>query len=474
MTATESEHAGASLSAAGAPGTSTSQAKLPFDTIVAYSMPSLVLGFSSSLVSLYILKFATDVMLIPPALFATVYAIARVWDGVSDPIVGYLSDRTHTKSGRRRPWIAGGAIPLAALTVILWSPPASLTGTPALVWITVSITLFYTCYTVIAVPHLALGAEMTTDYHDRSRVFGGRGILDFGGTLLAALAIWLFQSADDPRAAARLVAVAFAALSIPILWLSVARIVERPDYQGRGSHAPIAAIKDIARNKYSRILITVFFLENVSLSFIATLFPFVTQYILPNETRASGGFLTFAMVVTLISFPMWFPLSRRFGKRNTWIAANVLKVIAFSSLYFTTPQTLWLGYFALICIGMSLSAHVILAPSVKADVVDYDELETGERKEGAYFAAWNLVQKLAGALAVVFSGYLLQFSGYEANIEQSEAALTLMRTLFAGLPFALHIIVIVLLLRFSLNEVEHSKIRRAIDARNALASQKNQ
>ena len=101
---------------------------LPLSTIFAYSMPSLVLGFSSALAGLYILKFATDVMLIAPGLFATMYAIARIWDGISDPIAGYLSDRTTHKAGRRRPWIALGSIPLAISVVILWSPPASLEG----------------------------------------------------------------------------------------------------------------------------------------------------------------------------------------------------------------------------------------------------------------------------------------------------------------------------------------------------------
>lgn len=444
----------------------TATEKLPLSTIVAYSAPSLALGFSGALVVIYILKFATDVMLIAPGLFATVFAFARIWDAISDPIAGYLSDRTVSKYGRRRPWIAIGAIPLAGSVIVLWSPPAYLTGNGAVIWIAVAIALFYTAHTIIAVPQLALGAEMTSDYHERSKVFGGRGVMDFLGVLFAAFAIWLLQTSEDPREAARMVAWIFAAVSIPILWFSVSRIVERPEYVGRGGHAPIAAFKDVWRNHHARVLVTVFFLETMTLAFISTLTPFVIQYMLPDISESSGPLMAAALVFTLISFPMWFPLSRRFGKRNTWIASCVFKVVGFGSVMFVGPGTEWVGLISLVLIGASLSAHIILAPSVKADVIDFDEYKTSERKEGAYFAVWNLVQKFGGAAAVFGGGVLLEVSGYEANAQQSEDAIFMMRSLFAGVPVVLNAIVIVLLLNFSLNQSEHAEIRAEIDRRN--------
>ncbi len=440
--------------------------KLSLATIVAYSAPTLVLGFSNSLVSIYILKFATDVMLIAPGLFATVFAIARVWDAVSDPIAGYLSDRTTSKYGRRRPWIALGALPLAGSVIFLWSPPESLSETEAAIWVSVAIACFYTAYTIVAVPQLALGAEMTPDYHERSRVFGGRGIFDFLGVLLAALAIWFLQTSDNPREAARWIAWSFAGLSIPLLWLSVSRIVERPDYIGRGAQATIAAVRDVLRNHHARLLLTVFFLENMGMSLIATMTPFIIQYIMPEYSAESGLLMALALVITLVSFPLWFPLSRRFGKRNTWIASSVFKVVGFGSIMFIEPGREWLGLLALTLIGSSLSAHIILAASVKADVVDYDEYVTGERKEGAYFAIWNLVQKMGGAVAVLTGGIALEISGYEANVEQTPNAIFMMRTLYSGVPVVLYGLVIVLLANFTLNQREHAEIRAEIDRRN--------
>jgi GPH family glycoside/pentoside/hexuronide:cation symporter len=444
----------------------TTPTALPLAAIIAYAAPSLVLGFSSSLVVIYILKFATDVMLIAPGLFAAVFSLARVWDAVSDPVVGYLSDRTTSSHGRRRPWIALGALPLAGSVVLLWSPPASLIGTASLVWIAVAIVLFYTAYTIVAVPHLALGAEMTSDYHERSKVFGGRGIFDFSGVLLAALAIWFLQTTNDPRDAARWVAWGFAVLSIPLLWLSVGRMVERPEYLGRGGHNPIAAFKDVWRNHYARILITVFFLENVGLAFISTLTPFIVQYIMPGFFDSSGPFVALALAVSLVSFPLWFPLSRRFGKRNTWLVSNTFKIVGFGSVFFVGPGTEWISILSLVMIGASLSAHIFLAPSVKADVVDFDEYSTGERKEGAYFAIWNLAQKIGGATAVFLGGVLLELSDYQANIEQTPETIWMIRSLFAGVPLVLYLLVMVLLLNFSFNQREHAAIRTKIDQRS--------
>lgn len=439
--------------------------RLPLGVLVAYGLPTATLGFSSGLIMLYLLKFATDVMLIAPALFATAYGTARVWDAVSDPIAGYLSDRTRHAWGRRRPWLALGAIPLAASVVMLWSPPGFVRGDDAMLWLGFGVFFYYTTYTAIAVPHLALGAEMTTDYHDRSRVFGSRGVFDYLGVMLAALAIWWFQSSADVRAATATTAWLFAGCAVPILWFSVARIRENESYRSRGAQNPVRAFRDVARNRYARLLITVFFAENLSLSFIAALFPYLTEYILPADSDVGGAFLFFAIVVALGSFPIWFPISRRIGKRNAWIVSNFMKLGAFVLIALVSPERVWPGYLAIFLIGPSLSAHIILAHSVKADVVDFDEHETHERKEGSYFAIWNLAQKIAGASAIFLAGALLQVSGYEANVAQTEQAAQAIQRIFAGVPAVCHVIAIVLLFRFDLDEKRHIEIRRVIDAR---------
>ncbi len=110
---------------------------------------------------------------------------------------------------------------------------------------------------------------------------------------------------------------------------------------------------------------------------------------------------------------------------------------------------------------------MVLPHSIKADVIDYDDFVTGERKEGSYFAAWNFTQKLASGAAIGLSGIALQFAGYEANSVQSESAMAAIQVLFTGVPLVLHIAAIALLLRFRLDESEHRRIRAELDRRSA-------
>ena len=131
------------------------------------------------------------------------------------------------------------------------------------------------------------------------------------------------------------------------------------------------------------------------------------------------------------------------------------------------PDTLWLFPVAIILIGSALSCSIMIPQSIKADVIDYDEFVSGERKEGSYFAAWNFSQKIATASAIALSGVVLQWAGYEANSVQGESSAEAIRLLFSGVPLALHLVAITVLLRFRLNESAHREIRAELDRRLA-------
>ena len=108
--------------------------RVPLGTIVIYALPGAGIGFTWFLLSVYLMKFATDVLLIAPGVMGLLFGLSRIWDAVSDPLAGYLSDRTHSRLGRRRSWLLAAALPLAAGILMLWSPPASLSGTSLTVW----------------------------------------------------------------------------------------------------------------------------------------------------------------------------------------------------------------------------------------------------------------------------------------------------------------------------------------------------
>ncbi|MCZ6783458.1 MAG: MFS transporter [Proteobacteria bacterium] len=438
--------------------------RIPTGAIAVYALPSVSMGFMSSLISFYLLKFSTDVLLLAPAVMGLLFGISKVWDAISDPLAGYWSDRTRSRLGRRRPWFLAAALPLSVVFVGLWSPPASLGASALAIWMGAGILLFYSAMTILNVPHASLGAELTLDHHDRTRVFAGRAILDMTGVLLAAGALFTLERAANPRDTATALALAAGLVSLGLILLTTARVRERPDFQGRGATRPYAAFSDVLRNPHARLLLAVFFLETLGFSAMITVFPYATEYdfLLPGMTSV---FLAAALVVMGVTIPLWLPLSRRVGKRNLWALTMGIKALAFGGLLFA-PVGVWLPLIVgVVVIGACHGCGMMVGPSIQADVIDYDELRTGQRKEGAYFATWNLALKLAGGGAIAFTGFLLQLSGFQANVVQSETTLWTMRLLFAGAPFVSYVIAALLLLRFSLNEREHAEVRETLRER---------
>ena len=137
--------------------------KLPINVILAYAAPRIAFGIMGTLFVVYFMKFATDVLLIAPAVIGTILAVARLWDGVTDPIIGFLSDRTRSPVGRRRIWLFCAAIPMAVSLIGIWSPPSLLSGIALVSWMTLCLLLYETAQTAFFVPHGALSIELTTD-----------------------------------------------------------------------------------------------------------------------------------------------------------------------------------------------------------------------------------------------------------------------------------------------------------------------
>ncbi len=261
---------------------STTGNKLPWSQVLAFGLPTAAMAFPFMLVQLYFLKFATDVLLLSPAIVALLVGGGRIWDAVSDPAAGYLSDRTRTRLGRRRPWMFVGVPLLSTSFAILWSAPPSLTQTELVIWSGVAMLFIYTAFTVYNVPHQSLGAELSLDHHDRSRIFGTRHIAFQVGMFAAFGCMQLLENTDSPREVAGSLARFSAAICALILFIPPLVLRERKAFQGRGSHSPIAAFRDVSRNRYARILLPVFTIEAMGSGVLGVLAPFYADYVLKS------------------------------------------------------------------------------------------------------------------------------------------------------------------------------------------------
>jgi sugar (glycoside-pentoside-hexuronide) transporter len=442
------------------------EAPLPVSTLALYGLPGMSVNFLFSLVLILYMKFGTDVLGVSPGVLGAIFFVSRVWDAVSDPVAGNLSDRTRGPLGRRKSWLLASSIPLALSAVAMWSPPASLSGAWLTGWIAVSVFAFYTAYTLFEVPHMALGAELTGDPRSRIRVFGARQILRTLGLFLAgAVGAALLESPANPRAVALGLAAAAGAVGVLTVVISVAWLPrERPDHIGRGGEHLFRALADVWRNKHARLLLFVFFLESMGAGGIGVLAPYVLTYVMKMPDLLNEMLIGY-MVPALLSIPVWVRLGNHFEKRRLWQVALAMNAVGFGALFFVSEGSVALVMAAAVVAGTAGGCGSTLGQALKADVVDVDELATGERKEGAYFAAWNFVGKLASGVMMGLVGVSLQAVGYVENQDQSELTQFTMRFLMGGMPFVGFGIALVAFSRFSLSEADHARVREQIASR---------
>lgn len=457
------------IASAGAPSSSASApGRLPFTTLLTYSIPATGLGFMYYMAVLYLMKFSTDVLFIAPAVVSVILGISRVMDAITDPIAGYLSDRTRSSMGRRRPWLVFSAIPIAIVCVMMWAPPAALEGTALTIWMAVAIIGFYAILTLVNVPHQSWGAELSPDYHERTRVFGMRLLLLNLGAFMAIGCLFVVAGADNERELVFVLVGSISAFTaVAVIW-SALRLRERVELQGRGPQAVLGAYRDILGNPHARLLLIVYFIESLGAATIGVLTAYMAQYVIHNVSFALVV-LTY-MIAQTLSVPVWTPLSRMFGKKRLWMASMIGTAVGFGCFFLLGSGDVMQTFVLAAFLGASAGCGNVIAPSVQSDIIDWDELQTGERKEGGYFAAFSFVQKSAAGVTIMLTGVVLQFAGYMPNVEQTETAQLAIRSLYALFPLVCYLVGALLFARFALGHAEHEAVQRALEQRRASAA----
>jgi len=443
---------------------SVSEERTPIEAILTYAAPAPCVGFMFFLVSLYLMKFSTDELLIAPGVMGAIFGISRIWDGISDPLAGYFSDRTRTRIGRRRPWLLASLVPIVVVFLMMWSPPQVLSGNALVAWMAVSVIGFYTAMTIFTVPHASLGAELCMSYDDRNRVFGWRHIAFQTGAFVAIGGMLLLVNSDEPRLTANRIAVGACLITVVAMLFCVIRARERPEHQGRGAENPFRAFRDVLKNPHARRLLIVALIEHLGSANIAILTPYATHYII-GMPQLTPLFVLCYMLAAVSTALFWVRLAKRYDKRRLWMFSMMLTGASFGGMFFCGSGD-WIPVAVLATLGgVGGGCGGIVAPSIQSDIIDYDEYQTGERKEGAYFAAFSFAFKGASGVTLMLTGFVLQFSGFVPNAEQTETAKLAIMSLFALFPLVSTWCGALLLSTFTLNREEHGQIRTALDSR---------
>jgi oligogalacturonide transporter len=408
----------------------------------------------------------TEVAALRPALASVVLLVGRSIDAFVDPLMGRISDVTRSRWGRRRPYFLLGAVPFGVSFALLWwEPPLSSQGAKFAYYASWYV-LHSLAATVLTVPYLALLPELTLDYQERTSLSTFRSGAGTLGTLIAAVATLPLVERFGGGAQGYLAMGIVLSVWLTLPWIAVYAVSwERPQFQRVARLSFREGLAVLARHRSYRQLVALYLCSRAAMDLIGALFLFFFTYWLrrPEDFEVTLGLL---LVAVVISLPFWLRISGRTNKSTLFVAGCAWWICVQLSLLIAHPD--W-PRFAIVPIavlaGIGYAVADAMPWSMLGDVVDEDELRTGDRREGVYAGFFGFLRKLSGAGAVALAGLALDLSGFEAGAEQSEATLWTIRLLSSVAPACLLALAIGIALRYRLTRAAHARILAAIEER---------
>jgi len=433
--------------------------------ILSYSLPSFSNSMIMMTVAIFLPNFYTDDLGVTAGMLSWVFLFARIWDAITDPLMGHISDRTRTRWGRRRPYFLFCPLPIWLFFYLIWSPGSSLSATGLFLHLMITYLLLYTFWTVFNIPYHSLAMELTPDYHERSRLFGVRQGFLLGGTALGTLAPAFFAGISGSKLTGyshmALIIGGLNAVLIVIMFFSVR---ERTESGKARVYSFIKGLGITFRNRAFVVLLLVYLTSMIGASFLSPLTLYIGKYVIKAEWASKYIVLAY-MLGSFLSIPLWLRLSRKMGKNKTWTAAMVFGAIGFA-LSYTYHEGTWLRWIIIAFqVGVAGGCTMILGPAIQADVIDSDELETGARREGAFVGVWSFMDKAAVGLAIFIGLQGLEIIGYTPNIEQTPGVIFGMKVLYCLLPAVLYLVAAIIFQKFPITQEVHAEIRAKLDKR---------
>jgi GPH family glycoside/pentoside/hexuronide:cation symporter len=424
--------------------------KLNFSTKLAYGAGDLGTAITANILIFYLSPFLTDVAGLKPGLAGWTQLIGKFWDAVNDPMVGVLSDRTTSRWGRRYPWILFGSIPLGIFFFLQWIVPRfsgnEATNQWGMFWYyTIISILFNAFYTVVNVPYTALTPELTQDYNERTSLNSFRFAFSIGGSILSAIVALLFFSwfANNKGQAYISIGLICTLLSIlPVYWCfwgtrsrlhAVAR--ERPEAETPVSLPLLQQLRIVFTNRPFLIVTGIYLCSWLSLQLTAAIIPYFVERYMRLSSQQTALVILAVQGTALSMLFVWSAISRKVGKKAVYFMGMSLWVIVQAGLFFLRPQDVGLMYFLAVLAGFGVSTAYLIPWSMLPDVIELDELRTGQRREGIYYSFMVFLQKICLGIAVSLVLLSLEWIGYEPTLErQSEAVLWAIRTFIGPFP----------------------------------------
>ena len=445
--------------------------KLPFKVKLGYGLSGYSSFIAWTAFSYYGLYFFTDVVGLSAVFAGAMISLGTLWDAITDPIVGGISDNLKCKYGRRRPLIIGAAIPFVFISILMFTN-WGFGESAAKVYFVIIILLYYTAQTVLDISSSALGSEMTLDYDERSTLatyknyFGLLATVAISPTLvLVAYFGGFFENPDYGWSCTIAVYMMVALIFILILWRTT-RGYERHRGEG-GNKFSFSDLKELFKNKATRIVAIIFAVG----IFSNTINYSIQVYYFTNYAQLTGGQIASVTMVfgvaSIIGAWIVEMLMKKFGKKLAWVIGVGSEGIVLAVMVglFINPGQIGTIYALVILMAVGNAAVYQVPWAMIPDCVDVTELSSGKRMDGIVFGTVAFLQKASGALGAALLGILLTAIGYSDAAVQSPETLAGLRNVFGFLVGGLYLLSVIIIFKYPLSKKKHDRVTEAIEER---------
>jgi glycoside/pentoside/hexuronide:cation symporter, GPH family len=453
--------------------------KLDLKTKLAYGAGDLGPAITANISVFYLLFFFTNVAGIPAGLAGSILMISKIWDGINDPLVGFLSDKTKSRRwGRRLPWMFYGAIPFGIFFLLQWIVPQFRTNHSDNIWpmfwyyVAIGV-LSQSFYTVVNLPYTAMTPELTQDYDERTSLNSFRFTFSIGGSILSLiLAQIVFSQIADRQQRYLILAAICTVISILGLYWCVFGVrdrilafeAKRIQAEEPASVSFLEQLKIVFSNRPFLFVIGIYLFSWLAVQITASIIPyFVVDYMRLEESDVPTLLIAVQGTALLMLF-VWGALSKKLGKKVVYFLGMSLWIIAAGGLFFLQPGQIVLMYVMAVMAGIGVSTAYLIPWSMIPDVIELDELQTGQRREGIFYGFMVLLQKFGLAFGLFLVGNALQVSGFKESVAgsppplQPELALFAIRVAVGPIPTVCLIFGLILTYFYPITREMHAEI----------------
>ena len=426
-------------------------------SLIAYAGPALPIAVLEMPLIVYIVPFYAQELGLPLATIGGIFLIARLWDAITDPVIGNLTDRTKSRWGRRKPWLVAGAPLLMMAVVAFLSPPQEIDT----LYLGVTAFLFYIAWTLVMIPYFSWGAELSRDYAERTRINGYRETGRMSGVLIATLLPIIVLSSPDPSLREILqVFVVTLLILIPLTTLLAVWKTPNGDYVESKDNSLLKALKILPKNKpFLRLLIGVFCLW-LGGAIFNTVVVFLFQHLLELPRSEFLKLVLLQYILGIIFIPLWVRLANKIGRHRALVFGG-FGFLAILPLYLlVTPGVFWHAVLVYFIIGPITSVIWVMPPAITSDAIEYGMMKGGEDHAALYMAMYNFVMKMALALGVGLAMPLLSVLGFNPVGNNTPEAMQGFIFVALFLPMIVGLPGVLALFNYPLNKRKHATIRR--------------